>query len=134
MFNKKRIWQISDWNITPEQMQTIALKSGWNFCLCQGFHIIVDNREVYLLNDSLNPDPIHYYQEYAAVIVQEKVETLPGSWICKGIQIESLTVNMDQTPLLDLLRSLGDPAKDDGKQLVFFTVQMGDQHSCGDCQ
>lgn len=134
MFNKKRIWQISNWNITPEQMQSIALKSGWNFCLCQGFHIIVDHREVYLLNDSLHPDPIHYYQEYAAVIVQEKVETLPGSWVCKGIQIESLTVNMGQTPLLDLLRSLGDPAKDNGKQLVFFTVQMSDQHICKDCE
>ncbi len=133
MFNK-RIWQISDWSITPEKMQSIALESGWNFCLCQGFHLVVDGREVYLLNDSLNPDPIHYYQEYAAVIVTNKVETIPGSWLCKGIQIESLTVNMGRSPLLDLLQPLGNSERDCGKQPVSFRLQMGDQHICDDCQ
>jgi hypothetical protein len=133
MFNK-RIWQISDWNITPEKMQSIALESGWNFCLCQGFHLIVDGREIYLLNDSLKPDSIHYYQEYAVVIVTEKVETFPGTWLCKGIQIESLTVNMGQSPLLDLLQPLGNSERDCGKQPVSFTLQMGDQHICEDCQ
>ena len=129
----KRTWQVSDWNTSLEQMQQIATDSGWNFCLCQAFHIIVDGREVYLLNDSNHADPIHYFQEYAAVIVLEKEELSEGRWRCMGIQIESLTVNMKQSSLLDLLRSLGDPAKDCGTYGVEFILERGEKHHCGHC-
>jgi hypothetical protein len=135
MLHKKRTWQVSDWNLTIEQMAEIAKESGWNFCLCQAFHLLIAGREIYLLNDSIHPDPLHYYQEYAPVIVTSKQETAPGRWRCAGFQIESLTVNMEGgTPLSSLLESLGDPANDCGITAVTFTLEAGDRHSCGDCE
>ena len=136
MLHKKRTWQVTDWNLTTEQMAEIAKESGWNFCLCQGFHLVINGREVYLLNDSNFPDPLHYYQEYAPVIVTEKKEITAGQWLCVGVQIESLTVNMEGgTPLVKLLESLGDPANDCGSLAVPFEFRLdqGEKHTCENC-
>jgi hypothetical protein len=134
MLHKKRIWQISDWNLTVAQMVEIAKESDWNFCLCQGFHLTVKDREVYLLNDSIHPDPLHHYQEYAPVVVTRKQEITPGKWRCEGFQIESLTVNMaGGTPLADLIAHLGDQANDYGANKITFNLEAGDQHLCENC-
>lgn len=134
MFHKKRTWQISDWNLTVAQMVEIAKESDWNFCLCQGFHLVINNREIYFLNDSIHPDPLHFYQEYAPVVVTSKQEIAPGKWRCEGVQIESLTVNMaGGTPLADLLTHLGDQINDCGSNKVTFNLDAGDQHLCENC-
>ena len=134
MLHKNRVWQISDWSLSPEQMAEIAKESGWNFCLCQGFHLVIEGREVYFLNDSNHADPLHYYQEYAPVVVTEKREIAPGQWQCLGTQIESLTVNMPGgTPLIKLLESMGDPNQDCGLNAVSFRLDAGDQHTCQHC-
>jgi hypothetical protein len=135
MLHKNRIWQVSDWNVTSEQMTEIAKESDWNFCLCQAFHLLIAGREIHFLNDSIHPDPLHYYQEYAPVIVTSKQETAPGRWRCSGFQIESLTVNMEGgTPLSRLLERLGDPAHDYQGHAVSFTLEAGESHSCPDCE
>lgn len=137
MLHKQRTWQVSDWNLTLEQMAEIARESDWNFCLCQAFHLSIAGREIYLLNDSNFPDPLHYYQEYAPVIVTSKQETAPGQWLCMGIQIESLTVNMaGGTPLLELLTSLGDETNDCETLAVPFEFRLdsGDKHACQHCE
>ena len=135
MLHPTRTWQVSDWNLPPENMAEIAKESGWNFCLCQAFHLVIDGREIYLLNDSITPDPIRNYQEYAAVVVTKKVECGPGYWVCQGHQVESLTVNAGQTPVLDLLRHLGDPTLDmqDAFGDVAFALESGDRHLCDHC-
>jgi hypothetical protein len=134
MLNKNRTWQVSDWNLTIEQMVEIAKESDWNFCLCQGFHLLINGREIYFLNDSIHPDPLHFYQEYAPVIVTSKQEIAPGKWRCEGFQIESLTVNMaGGTPLAELLAHLGDQDNDCGTNKVAFNLEAGDQHICENC-
>ena len=136
MLHKNRTWQVSDWNLTLEQMAEIAKESDWNFCLCQGFHLFINGREVYLLNDSNQPDPLHYFQEYAPVVITERKEIAPGQWLCVGVPIESLTVNMKGgAPLVKLLESLGKPANDCGSLAVPFEFRLdsGESHTCEHC-
>ena len=134
MLHKNRTWQVTDWNLTIEQLAIIARESGWNFCLCQAFHLVVDGREIYFLNDSNEPDPLHYYQEYAPVIMTEKTEVAPGKFVCTGQQIESFTVNMEGgASLLELLRTLGDPGQDCGAHAVTFHLDDGEKHTCQHC-
>ena len=133
MLHRDRIWQVSDWNLTVEQMEQIAKESGWNFCLCQAFHLVINGRDIYFLNDSIHPDPLHYFQEYAPIVVTTRTET-PTGWLCTGYQIESLTVNAQSgTPLLNLLLDLGNSEKDCGKNAVTFRLERGEQHTCANC-
>ena len=92
-----------------------------------------ETADVYFLNDSTHADPLHYFQEYAPVVVTTRTET-PTGWLCAGYQIESLTVNVsDGTPLPDLLFDLGNPEKDCGKNAVTFRLERGEQHTCANC-
>jgi hypothetical protein len=136
MLHKSRTWQVSDWNLTLEQMAEIARESDWNFCLCQAFHLVIDGREIYLLNDSNHADPLHYFQEYAPVVVTSKRETAPGQWLCAGVQIESLTVNMKGgKSISELLARLGNPANDCNSLAILFEFHLdrGDKHICLHC-
>lgn len=133
MVHKRRVWQVSDWNLSIEALAAIARESGWNYCLCQAFHLQINGREIYLLNDSFTPDAVHFFQEYGAVVVTEREELEDGRWRCRGIQIESLTVN-GHTPLVELLSTLGDPAHDCGTSQFTFILERGDVHICTECR
>ena len=70
------------------------------------------------------------------MVVTKKKEVTAGQWLCVGIQIESLTVNVGGgTPLVKLLESLGDPANDCGSLAVPFEFRLdsGESHTCEHC-
>jgi hypothetical protein len=137
MLCKRTEYQCDHGHLTPEQVAKQAVPSTWNYCQCQAFRLDINGRTVYMLNDSLTPDNVTKYQEYAIVVPIETEEISEGVERITGVQIDSLTVNFygaTEKRIADALMRYGNSAHDEPRGRVVFTLGHPDKHKCLYCE
>jgi hypothetical protein len=136
MFCGRELYQAAPGCLMVEQLVREAVPIIWNYCQCQAFRLNINGRIVYMLNDSLTPDNINKYQEYAIVVpTAEVVED--GVTRVSGVQIDSLTVNFygaTQSVIAEALNHYGDPAHDEARGRVVFSLEAPGKHKCLYCE
>jgi len=126
-----RTWHIrrADNILLPANLASLLDKCP-KFVLCQAFVLMAGERTVYLLNDSSSGNSA---QEYAAVIVESKMQVRNHRFLCKGYQFESVTTSWATRP--ESLEALFDHLKE-GDPIhvpVQFTLDTDNDHVCGLC-